>query len=62
MTDVAADRVAGERDQFLPVRKADLLDALIEHGRLAGEAERAKFRQIARMLAAIYHYEYSGNT
>jgi hypothetical protein len=58
MTDAAADRVADERDQFLPVRKADLVDALVEHGQLAGEEERAKFRQIARMLGAIYHYEY----
>jgi hypothetical protein len=47
-----------ERDQFIPVRKADILDALVEHGPLADEAEREQFRQICRMLAAIYHYEY----
>jgi hypothetical protein len=47
-----------DRDQFIPVRKADILDALIEHGPLASEAEREQFRQICRMLAAIYHYEY----
>jgi hypothetical protein len=33
------------RDQFIPVRKADLLDALIEHGPLGTAAEREKFRQ-----------------
>ena len=46
------------REQFIPVRKEDLLDALIGHGALAGEAEREKFRQICRSLAAIYHYDY----
>jgi hypothetical protein len=47
-----------DRDQFIPVRKADLLDALIEHGPLGSEEEREKFRQVCRFLAAIYHYEY----
>ncbi len=46
-----------ERDRFIPVRKTDILDALIEHGRLrGGEAER--FRRLARLLGAVYHYEY----
>ena len=45
------------RERFIPVRKADILGALIDHGRLpAGEAD--KFRLLARMLGAIYHYEY----
>jgi hypothetical protein len=48
----------GERDQFIPVRKADLLDALIEHGSLVGEAEREGFRRVCRFLAAIFHFEY----
>jgi hypothetical protein len=56
----AADTRSGdtsERDRFIPVRKSDLLDALIGHGRLrAGEAE--KFRRLARLLGALYHYEY----
>src|SRR5262249_45644254 len=48
---------ANGRDRFIPVRKADILDALIEHGHLRdGEAE--KFRLLARLLGAIYHYEY----
>jgi hypothetical protein len=47
-----------ERDQFIPVRKEDILGALVEHGPLASEAEREQFRQICRILAAIYHYEY----
>ena len=31
---------------------------LIEHGGLPGETERDKFRQVCRLLGAIYHYEY----
>jgi Protein of unknown function (DUF3754) len=50
--------LAAERDQFIPVRKADLLEALVEHGLLNGETERGEFRQICRVLAAIYHYQY----
>jgi hypothetical protein len=49
---------AGTRDQFIPVRKADLLDALIEHGSLSGAQERESFRRVCRFLAAIYHFEY----
>jgi hypothetical protein len=45
------------RDQFIPVRKADLLDALIGHGPLASAAERDQFRRVCQILAAIYHYE-----
>ena len=49
---------AKRREQFIPVRKADLLNALVEHGALASEAEREEFRQICASLAAIYHYDY----
>jgi hypothetical protein len=52
------DTTGAERDQYIPVRKADILDALVEHGPFAGEAEREQFRQVCRMLAAIYHHEY----
>jgi hypothetical protein len=49
---------AGGRDQFIPVRKVDLLDTLIEHGLLADAHERDDFRRVCRLLAAIYHHEY----
>src|ERR1700756_5272324 len=62
MTTSAPDRrptvAAGDRDSFIAVRKTDLLDALIEHGRITDEASRTAFRQICRVIAAIYHYEY----
>jgi hypothetical protein len=60
MTACAPAGLAANRDRFIPVRKADLLDALVEHGPLGSETERAQFRQICRVLAAIYHYEYFG--
>ena len=61
MTSVSRDEraePANQRDQFIPVRKADILDALVEHGAFGSEDERDQFRQICRLLAAIYHYEY----
>ena len=47
-----------ERDRFIPVRKADILDALIDHGRIASAVERDQFRQLCRILTAIFHYDY----
>ncbi len=47
-----------ERDQFIPVRKSVVLDALIEHGRLASGETREQFAQFCRLLAAIFHYQY----
>src|ERR1700676_1988943 len=62
MTPSKADRrsvdAAGDREHFIAVRKTDILDALIDHGHLADEAQRDNFRQVCRLLAAIYHYEY----
>jgi hypothetical protein len=50
-------RGASPRDRFIPVRKTDLLNTLIDQGgRRAGETD--KFRRFARLLDAIYHYEY----
>jgi hypothetical protein len=60
MTSGTTDRRqnAGDRDHFIAVRKTDILDALIEHGRLAEGAERERFRRICRVLAAILHHEF----
>jgi Protein of unknown function (DUF3754) len=48
------------RDQFIPVRKEDLLSALVKDGDLADSAERELFWRFARTLRTICHYEYSG--
>jgi hypothetical protein len=62
MTSSPTDRrpadAGGDRDHFIAVRKSDILDALIDHGHIAHDAQRDAFRQVCRLLAAIYHYEY----
>ena len=45
------------RDRVIPLRKSDIIDGLIAEGRL-DEADLIRFRQLARMLGAILHYEY----
>jgi Protein of unknown function (DUF3754) len=45
------------RDQFIPVRKADLIGTLLAGDELTGP-EKDKFRQLCRLLASIFHYEY----
>jgi hypothetical protein len=52
------DTTPEERDQFIPVRKSDILDALVDNGQLPNDALQAQFRQVCRMLGAVYHYEY----
>ena len=54
--DIAAP---AQRDRVIPLRKSDIIDALVAEGRL-DEADEARFRQLARMLGAILHYEYLG--
>jgi hypothetical protein len=46
-----------QRDRVIPLRKSDLIDGLVAEGRL-NEAEQATLRQLARMLGAIFHYQY----
>jgi hypothetical protein len=43
-------------DQFIPVSKSDLLDALVEQGAFANDDERDKFRLLCEMLAATAHF------
>ncbi|GLH78281.1 hypothetical protein SSBR45G_31900 [Bradyrhizobium sp. SSBR45G] len=50
---MAVDR----RDRFIPVRKSDILDAVISHGGL-DEVQSSDLRELARMLGAILHHEY----
>jgi hypothetical protein len=45
-------------DQFIPVRKSDILAALLKQGALKSDAERDKFGRFSDMLAAIAHYHY----
>jgi hypothetical protein len=58
MTDVAQRTANHGLDQFIPVRKSDILSALVEEGACKGDEERKKFRRLCDMLAAIAHYYY----
>ena len=47
-----------ERDQFIPIRKSDIIAELAKSGLLIGGDQHEKFRQLCRLLGAIFHYEY----
>jgi hypothetical protein len=47
-----------DRDQFIPVCKSDIIGALTKSGLLMGAEQHEKFRQLCRLLGAIFHYEY----
>jgi hypothetical protein len=56
--EVAAEAVApAQRDRFIPLRKSDIIDGLVAEGRLDA-AGQARLKQFARMLGAIFHYQY----
>ena len=58
MNEVQGGAVVPERrDRFIPLRKSDILDGLLAGGRL-DDAQQAELRQLARMLAAIFHHQY----
>lgn len=45
-------------DQFIPVRKGDILAALLKQGAFKSGDERDKFGRLCEMLAAIAHYYF----
>ena len=54
MREVAAPE---QRDRVIRLRKADLIGGLVAEGGL-DEAGQAGFRQLARRLGAVFHYQY----
>jgi hypothetical protein len=46
-----------QRDRVIPLRKSAVIAGLLAEGRL-DQAGQASFRQLARMLGAIFHYQY----
>jgi hypothetical protein len=52
------EAIVTERDQFIPARKSDILNALAADGHLRTAEEREQFGQVCRLLGAVYHYEY----
>jgi hypothetical protein len=53
-----AKSAAEAPDRFIPIRKSDIVTALIDRGMLTTAAERQKFRIFCDTLASIYHFEY----
>ena len=49
--------VPEQRDRVIPLRKSDIIVGLIAEGQI-GEARQASFRQLARMLGAIFHHQH----
>jgi hypothetical protein len=45
------------RDRVIPVRKSDMIGGLVAEGRL-DDGQRIRLGQFARMLGAIFHYQY----
>jgi len=54
----ATEPAPEQNDQFVPVRKSDIVDALVKDDSFEDAAERDKFVRLCDMLASIYHYEY----
>lgn len=46
-----------DREHYIPLRKSDLIEMLAEDGRLATQ-ERGPFRQLCKLIGAIWHFEY----
>jgi hypothetical protein len=58
MTEVRHDPAAEGIEKFIPVRKDDIIEALIKHGALADETGRDRFRRLCETLVSVFHYEY----
>ena len=54
----APDKPTDCFDQFIPVRKGDILAALLKQGAFKSADERDKFGRLCEMLAAIAHYHF----
>lgn len=48
---------ADRRDQYIPVRRRDIIEALLRDG-AAPEAETEDFRRFCNILSAVFHHEY----
>jgi len=55
----AADVAFSQRDRFIPLRKSDVIDGLIVHFEIEGDAAH-ELRQLAHALGAILHQQYFG--
>jgi hypothetical protein len=54
----AEDLDARRRDHFIPVRKSEMVAALLAEEKLAAGEARSDFAQLCRLLASIFHYQH----
>ena len=59
ITEIPQPAADARADKFIPVRKEDLLSAMIEKGAFADSTECELFRRFARTFRTICHYVYS---
>lgn len=50
--------MADAADHYIPIRKIDIIDALIDAGGLDGPDGPGQFRALSHMLACVFHFEY----
>ncbi len=58
MAEVVHHTAADGVDEFIPIRKSDVVEALADESCFATDPDREKFRQLCQMLVLICHYEY----
>jgi len=54
------DRPPGLRDHFIPFRRGDVVDMCLQREGL-DETGRERFRDLARVLGAFFHFEFQGS-
>ena len=54
----AGETEAERRERFIPVRKGELVEALLAEPKLADPAACAEFRQFCKLVGSIFHYEH----
>ena len=54
----AGDSEAERRERFIPVRKGEIIAALLAEPKLAEPAAQSEFRQLCKLVASIFHYEH----
>jgi hypothetical protein len=59
VTETSQQAANAGSDRFIPIRKEDLLAAVVAQGDFANTDECELFRRLARTLRTICHYEYS---
>ncbi len=54
----AGDSEAERRERFIPVRKGEIIAALLAEPKLAEPAAQSEFQHLCKLVASIFHYEH----